>query len=222
MTYSQRVEELTKAKIVIKLLKFQINKYRGNIMKRIVLASQSPRRHELLSMVGIEHEVITSDCDENIEYNGPADMVCKLSALKAECVAELLKSKDEKALVIGSDTIVYYKDTVLGKPRDEKDAFRMLAELSGQTHSVFTGVTVIDTDDGKTETFYEETKVTFYDVSDEEILAYIATKDPLDKAGSYGVQGLGAFLVKHIEGDYFTVVGLPIAHLIRVLKKFDT
>ena len=97
----------------------------------------------------------------------------------------------------------------------------MLSELSGQTHSVFTGVTVTDTADGKTETFYEETKVTFYDVSDEEILTYIATKDPLDKAGSYGVQGLGAFLVKKIEGDYFTVVGLPIAHLIRVLKQFD-
>ena len=97
----------------------------------------------------------------------------------------------------------------------------MLSELSGQTHSVFTGVTVIDTETNKAETFYEETKVEFYDVSDEEILNYIATKDPLDKAGSYGVQGLGAFLVKRIEGDYFTVVGLPIAHLIRVLKCFE-
>lgn len=191
-------------------------------MKKIVLASQSPRRHELLSMVGIDHEVITSDCDENIEYKGPADMVSKLSALKAGSVAEVLKKRGEKAIVIGSDTIVYFKDTVLGKPIDEKDAFRMLSELSGQTHSVFTGVTVIDTELDMSETFYEETKVAFYDVSDEEILNYIATKDPLDKAGSYGVQGRGAFLVKRIEGDYFTVVGLPIAHLIQVLKHFES
>lgn len=190
-------------------------------MKKIVLASQSPRRHELLSMVGIDHEVITSDCDENIEYKGPADMVSKLSALKAGSVAEVLKKRGEKAIVIGSDTIVCFKDTVLGKPKDEKDAFHMLSELSGHTHSVFTGVTVIDNENDKTESFYEETKVTFYDVSDEEILNYIATKDPLDKAGSYGVQGRGAFLVKRIEGDYFTVVGLPIAHLIRVLKQFE-
>ena len=139
-------------------------------MKRIVLASQSPRRHELLSMVGIDHEVITSDCDENIEYRDPADMVSKLSALKAGSVADELKNRGEKAIVIGSDTIVYFKDAVLGKPKDEKDAFRMLSELSGQTHSVFTGVTVIDTETNKAETFYEETKVEFYDVSDEEIL----------------------------------------------------
>ena len=191
-------------------------------MKRIVLASQSPRRHELLSMVGIKHEVITSDCDENIEYKDPADMVCKLSALKADSVAALLKKDSEKALVIGSDTIVYFNDAVLGKPKDEEDAFRMLSELSGNTHSVFTGVTVIDTEEGKRETFYEETKVSFYAVTEEEIKNYIATKDPLDKAGSYGVQGLGAFLVKRIEGDYFTVVGLPIAHLIQVLKHFES
>ena len=191
-------------------------------MKRIVLASQSPRRHELLSMVGIKHEVITSDCDENIEYKDPADMVCKLSALKADSVAALLKKDSEKALVIGSDTIVYFNDAVLGKPKDEEDAFRMLSELSGNTHSVFTGVTVIDTEDGKRETFYEETKVSFYAVTEEEVKNYIATKDPLDKAGSYGVQGLGAFLVKRIEGDYFTVVGLPIAHLIQVLKHFES
>ncbi len=193
-------------------------------MKRIVLASKSPRRHELLSMVGIEHEVITSDCDENIEYKGPSDMVCRLSELKAQSVADLLKedknAAKEEHIVIGSDTIVYYDGEVLGKPKDEMDAFRMLSELSGNTHSVFTGVTIIRTSDHKTETFYEETKVTFYAVSEDEIRDYIATKDPLDKAGSYGVQGLGAFLVKRIEGDYFTVVGLPLAHLIQSLKAF--
>lgn len=205
-------------------------------MKKIILASKSPRRHELLSMVGIEHEVITSDCDENIDCSGPADMVCKLSELKAESVAQLLKNNrlakddspgiretmkqtaDDGRLIIGSDTIVYFDGEVLGKPRDPEDAFQMLHRMAGNIHSVFTGVTVIDTAAGRKETFYEETRVTFYDVSDEEIRDYIATGDPLDKAGSYGVQGLGAFLVKRIEGDYFTVVGLPLAHLIRVLK----
>lgn len=193
-------------------------------MRKIILASASPRRHELLTMVGIEHEVITSDCNENIDYDGPADMVCKLSARKAGSVVKILTEKvadtDSDALVIGSDTIVYYNGKILGKPADEADAFQMLRDLSGNTHSVFTGVTVIETGSGRKETFYEETKVTFYDVTDQEILDYIATKDPLDKAGSYGIQGLGAFLVKRIEGDYFTVVGLPLAHLIRILKFF--
>ena len=187
-------------------------------MKKIILASQSPRRHELLDMVGIEHAVITSYCDENIVSDGPADMVLKLSEIKAEGVAKNLSGD---LLVIGSDTIVYFNGEVLGKPKNPEDAFRMLTELSGNTHSVFTGVTVIDVKEGRRESFYEETKVTFYDVDEEEIRAYIATKDPLDKAGSYGVQGLGAFLVKRIEGDYFTVVGLPLAHLIRVLRSFS-
>ena len=189
-------------------------------MKRIVLASKSPRRHELLDMVGISHEVITSDCDENIAYSGPDDMVLKLSRIKAQSVAEELKMKNEDAVVIGSDTIVYFDGKVLGKPKDPEDAFDMLTSLSGNTHSVFTGVTLIDTANGRSESFYEETKVTFYDVTEEEIRDYIATGDPLDKAGSYGVQGRGAFLVKRIEGDYFTVVGLPIAHLIRILRVF--
>ncbi|MBR3243540.1 MAG: septum formation inhibitor Maf [Parasporobacterium sp.] len=201
-------------------------------MRRIILASKSPRRHELLEMVGIPHEVITSDCDENISSSSPSDMVCKLSSLKAGAVAEALTSHRQKSddgketsidsfLVIGSDTIVYLNGTVLGKPRDEKDAFRMLSELSGNTHSVFTGVTLFDTAAGRKETFFEETKVTFYDVTEKEIADYIKTGDPLDKAGSYGIQGRGAFLVKRIEGDFFTVVGLPVAHLIRTLKEFD-
>ena len=189
-------------------------------MKKIVLASQSPRRHELLDMVGIRHEVITSDCDEHISYTGPDDMVLKLSHLKAESVAEELKKQKEDAVVIGSDTIVYFDGQVLGKPEDPEDAYRMLSELSGNSHSVFTWVTLIDTATGKSESFYEETKVIFYDVTEEEIRDYIATGDPLDKAGSYGVQGRGAFLVKRIEGDYFTVVGLPVAHLVRVLRNF--
>lgn len=189
-------------------------------MKKIVLASKSPRRHEILEMSGIEHEVITSECEEDIEAESPSELVMQLSARKAGAVSELLKDSKAEAVVIGSDTIVYFEGKVLGKPADESEAFRMLSALSGNTHSVFTGVTLMDTASGKEETFFEETKVTFYEVEEEEIRAYIETGDPMDKAGSYGVQGRGAFLVKRIEGDYFTVVGLPVAHLIRVLRTF--
>ncbi|MCQ2512054.1 MAG: Maf family protein [Lachnospiraceae bacterium] len=188
-------------------------------MSKIILASASPRRREILQLVDLEFDVIISDCDENIEYDGPADMVEKLSYRKAKNVADKLP-KSEEHLVIGSDTIVYFNGKVLGKPKEETEAFQMLHEMVGNTHVVYTGVSVIDTKTGKTEIFHEKTEVEFYDVSDEEIRQYIATKDPLDKAGAYGVQGKGAFLVKGIRGDYFTVVGLPIAHLIRVLKNF--
>ena len=189
-------------------------------MEKIILASASPRRRELLTMVRLPFDVIVSDCDENISYDGPEDMVRKLSLRKAENVAEKLREDTKTHLVIGSDTIVYFQNVILGKPKDEEDAFRMLKELSGHTHVVYTGVTVIDTATGRTESFCEATKVEFYPVTDEEIQAYIGTGDPMDKAGSYGVQGLGAFLVKRIEGDYFTVVGLPVAHLLQLLRTF--
>lgn len=192
-------------------------------MKKIILASQSPRRREILKLVNMDFDVIPSDCDENIDYDSPSDMVCKLSFIKANDIALKIK-KDEpntQHIVIGSDTTVLFEGEVLGKPKNKQDAFEMLKRMSGQTHIVYTGVSVIDTLNNKTETFFEETKVTFYDVTDEEINNYIETGDPMDKAGAYGVQGLGAFLVKKVEGDYFTVVGLPIAHLLQVLKNFN-
>ena len=191
-------------------------------MEKIILASASPRRKEILTLVGLMFDVVVSDCDENISYVSPEDMVKKLSCRKAENVAEKLKGEKEPHLVIGSDTVVYFQGKILGKPKDKDDAFRMLKELSGQTHVVYTGVTVIDTASGRIDTFCEATKVEFYPVSDEEIKNYIATGDPLDKAGSYGVQGLGAFLVKRIEGDYFTVVGLPVAHLLQLLRTYSS
>lgn len=190
-------------------------------MKKIILASASPRRHELLNLVNLKHEIRISDCEENIAYKDPADMVSRLSLIKASAVAKQLQMPEEKdALVIGADTIVFFKDKVLGKPKDKQEALAMLRALSGNTHTVFTGVSVIDAASGQTETFYEETKVTFYEFTDEELAAYVDSGDPMDKAGAYGVQGPGAFLVKKVKGDYFTVVGLPVAHLLQVLKKF--
>ena len=190
-------------------------------MEKIILASASPRRKELMTMASLSFDVIVSDCDETIEYDGPEDMVRKLSLLKAKDVAEKIQKKEtEPHIVIGADTIVYFQNQILGKPKNEEDAFRMLQAMSGKTHTVYTGVTLIDTASSQTETFCEATKVEFYDVTDGDIRAYIATGYPLDKAGSYGVQGRGCFLVKRIEGDYFTVVGLPIAHLLRILKKY--
>ena len=223
-------------------------------MQKIILASASPRRRELMAMAGLSFDVLVSDCDENIAYDGPADMVQKLSLRKAQNVARKLtqaaegqhttptqqaavpqaaegqhttptqqaaapQAAAEQHLVIGADTIVYFQNQILGKPKDAEDAFHILTAMAGQTHTVYTGVTIIDTATSSTTTFYEATKVEFYDVTEDEIKAYIATGDPLDKAGSYGVQGRGAFLVRRIEGDYFTVVGLPIAHLIRELRK---
>ncbi len=191
-------------------------------MEKIILASASPRRKELMTMAGLAFDVIVSDCEENISYEGPEDMVKKLSLLKAKDVADKIRQTEtDPHLVIGADTIVFFHDQILGKPKNTEDAFSMLKAMSGNIHTVYTGVTIIDTANNRTDTFYEETKVEFYEVTDEEIRNYIATGDPMDKAGSYGVQGRGCFLVKRIEGDYFTVVGLPIAHLLKELAKMD-
>jgi len=187
-------------------------------MKKIILASKSPRRREILSMAGLEFSVIPSDCDEGINESSPGELVSKLSALKANDIASRIK---EDCYIIGSDTIVYFDGVVMGKPKNKEEAFRMLKILNGQTHSVYTGVTVIDRVSGQTETFFEKTDVTFWNVSDPEIIQYVNSGDPMDKAGGYGIQGIGTFLVQKINGDYFTVVGLPISHLLRVLKELE-
>lgn len=198
-------------------------------MKKIILASQSPRRRELLSLVNLDFEVIPSECDEETVSSSPEQLVKNLSKLKCRDVAEKIMKKkivpenpsNEGYYVVGADTIVVYNGQILGKPLDEADAFWMLSSLSGKVHTVYTGVTVIDTKTGKGRTFFEKTEVKFIDADEDEIRAYIETGDPMDKAGSYGVQGLGAFLVERINGDYFTVVGLPLSRLLRVLKKFE-
>ncbi|WP_096198859.1 Maf family protein [Bacillus sp. FJAT-45350] len=184
-------------------------------MKPFLLASGSPRRKELLEQAHLSFSVKTSSIEEFVDPNlTPADVVQSLSLQKAEAVAKVNKD----AVVLGSDTVVVLDNEILGKPRDESDAKSMLQKLSGSTHKVFTGVAITDSE--TTKTFYSETNVTFYELSDEEIDFYIATDNPLDKAGSYGIQDFGATFVKEIHGDYFAVVGLPIASTVKELKAF--
>ena len=170
-----------------------------------------------MSLSGLSFEIDAPDCDERIEGSvSPEEYVKELSLRKCRAAASL----HPDALVIGADTIVCYRDRILGKPADAKEAFRMLTELSGQIHEVFTGVTVTDTAGARTETFCERTEVEFYNLTAEEIREYVNTKEPVDKAGAYGIQGRGALLVRRISGDYCNVVGLPLARLVRILKTF--
>ena len=178
----------------------------------IVLASASPRRRELLEKAGVDFTVRVSQAEEHIEPGTPPhEAVMQLAMQKAQAVAR--ECPDD--LVIGADTVVVLDGEILGKPADEADAARMLRRLSGQTHTVYTGVCLVRA--GKTETFFEQTQVTFYPLTDDEIAAYVATGEPMDKAGAYGIQGRGCTLVREIRGDYFNVVGLPVAALYRRL-----
>jgi septum formation protein len=180
----------------------------------IILASQSPRRKELLHFITDDFIVKTADVDETLP-NGiaPDEAVKYLSAKKAE------PFNDGEAIVIGADTVVSIDGKILGKPASAQEAHDMLALLSGRQHSVFTGVTVAKGEQ-KT-TFAVETKVKFFDLSESDINRYIATNEPMDKAGAYGIQGYGSLLVESINGDYFNVVGLPIGKLNQILTNFD-
>ena len=190
----------------------------GSFMKRLILASGSPRRRELMSQVGLDFTVVTSDADENIKEMEPEDYVRELSAIKAQSVLEQYADKEDSVIVIGADTIVYHKGEILTKPEDEEDAFRILKSLEGQIHQVYTGVTICSAH--KNVSFYEKTDVWVYDMTDEEIRDYISTGEPMDKAGAYGIQGKFAAYIKGIEGDYNNVVGLPVARLVHELKVF--
>ena len=180
----------------------------------IILASKSPRRKELLSFITTDFTVKSADVDETLPQGITPDKAVEyLSKIKAEPL------KNENDIVIGADTVVALDGKILGKPRDEADAFATLKMLSGKEHSVFTGVSVIKGE--KIETFSVQTKVKMFELTDEEIEEYIETAEPFDKAGSYGIQGKGSLLVEKIDGDYFNVVGLPISRLNRVLKLFN-
>lgn len=181
---------------------------------RVILASQSPRRRELLTLVGITHEVQPADIDETyLAGEKPAPHAERLARGKCAVIAE----REPDALVIGSDTIVVVDGEVLGKPKDEGDAAHMLRRLSGRTHIVVTAVAVAWR--GQTKSAVEEVNVTFHSLSDDDIAAYIATREPMDKAGAYGIQGFGATIVERVDGDYFAVMGLPLQLVIRELRE---
>lgn len=181
--------------------------------EQLVLASASPRRKELLAMLGVPFQVITSDVEEtSVQANSAAEYVKEVALLKTRDVAK----KCLNQCVIGADTIVVYNDQILHKPKSHKEAVAHLKQLRGNRHAVMTAVAIILAD-GTEHAFVEKTDVLFKDVSDEMIEAYVKTKDPFDKAGGYGIQTSGALLVDRIEGDYNNVVGLPMASLVQKL-----
>ena len=193
-------------------------------MREWILASKSPRRRELLQFLNTSFEVLVHDTDESIDAMAPADTVCELSKRKAMAVWENElpnHGNTSNKLVIGSDTVVSCEGKILGKPKDEADAFAMLTMLQSNTHEVYTGVSLVWEEDGvvKTHTFSACTSVTFYPMSEEERYAYISTGDCMDKAGAYGVQSKAAPYVKEIHGDYNNVVGLPVAMLYQEMKQ---
>ena len=188
-------------------------------MKRIILASQSPRRRELLTQIGLKFEVIPSTVEEVITSANPVEVVQELAQQKARDVAEVAgrEMAKDSLLVIGADTIVVYEGKILGKPEDKEDAVRMLTMLQGKEHSVYTGVALLS---GEQEiVFAEETRVQMCPMTPEEILWYVNTGEPMDKAGAYGILGLCARFIRQIQGDYNNVVGLPVGRIYQELKK---
>lgn len=186
-------------------------------MKSIILASASPRRKELMTQVGLTFRVQPSNKDEIITKNNPEEIVKEISYQKAK---EVFENGHEQDIVIGADTIVIYEGNILGKPKDEAEAYAMINRLQGNTHQVYTGVSVIWKQENNTHVlaFAERTDVELFPMSDKEIREYVDTKEPFDKAGGYGIQGCFASFVKRINGDYNNVVGLPVARLYQELK----
>ena len=186
-------------------------------MKKIILASQSPRRRELLGRLVPEFEVMADSAEEvMIPGERPEDTVRRLARQKAEHVAG---RAGRDALVVAADTVVALDNRILGKPRDAAEAFSMLSALSGNTHRVYTGLAVMDAAAGRAAVELEATEVRFRALSEAEIRAYIRSGEPMDKAGAYGIQELGALFVEGIAGDYFNVVGLPLCRLGKILKE---
>jgi septum formation protein len=189
----------------------------------LVLASASPRRKELLTQAGYEFKVVPANIPEDRRLNeDPTVFVTRLAQQKAQAIFGQLSeaSAEQEILVLGADTIVVVAQEIFGKPIDPEDAARMLRLLSGRTHQVITGVCLIARE--KTEVVAQTTAVTMRDISDEEIAAYIATKEPMDKAGAYAIQGFAARWIPRIEGCYFNVVGLPLARVARMLDGFSS
>lgn len=201
-------------------------------MYRLVLASKSPRRKEILSQIGLEFDIVVSQKDEVITCNMPSDIVKELSEQKAKDVYKHIieEYKDnvvnnnlqQSRIIIAADTIVSIDDMILGKPKDRQEAFDMINRIQGREHSVYTGVTLLifNYDKYDIKTFYEETKVNVYNMSEEMINRYLDMGDYKDKAGAYGIQGNFSAYVRSIEGDYYTVVGLPISRIVYELREY--
>ncbi|PLS01303.1 Maf family protein [Neobacillus cucumis] len=182
-------------------------------MQSLILASSSPRRKELLETLRLTFAISSSEVDESFDPKLSAEeVVMELAERKAQVVFQ----KNSDAFVIGSDTVVVADHQILGKPADEAEAISMLKRLSGRQHEVYTGVAIVSPTG--TRKFYERTEVWFWELTDEDIHAYVQSGEPFDKAGAYGIQQLGSMLVKKINGDYFSVVGLPVSRTIRELK----
>ena len=182
---------------------------------KVILASASPRRREILEMLGLNAEIVPAEGEEHIPAElEPGEAAAAVSAGKAREVHERRPDGD---IVIAADTIVVLDGEIFGKPRDRESAFNMLRSLSGRTHEVYTGLCVIA--GGRERTEYEKTEVTFRTLDDDEITAYINSGEPMDKAGAYGIQGRGALLAERIDGDFFNVMGLPVCRLGKLLKK---
>ncbi len=189
------------------------------MVQQVILASQSPRRQELLSQTGLEYIVEPSMVEERITKTAPWDVVMELSEQKALDVFS--NHTDENVLVIGADTVVAYENRILGKPHSKEEAVEMLKMLQGNIHQVYTGVSIIWTSNRRAHTFCEKTEVEFYPMTNEEIHSYVESGDCMDKAGAYGIQTQFCVYVKQIRGDYNNVVGLPIARLYHELKRMN-
>ena len=212
-----------------------------SMKKRIILGSASPRRRELLEQIGLEFEIVVSDAREHYKSTRPEEIVRELALMKAEHVAKEVERREKEraeqasipgldtgeahlrnVVILGADTIVVRDGQILGKPSDEEAAFSMLKSLQGRMHQVYTGVAVLDFDGSgslRTIGHAEETKVYVHEMTDEEIRRYIAAGESMDKAGAYGVQGRFAAFIDRIEGDYYNVVGLPVAYLYHTVKE---
>jgi septum formation protein len=187
---------------------------------KIVLASNSPRRREILSQLKINFEVVPSSFEETLINMEPFELVEHFAYMKALDVYEKLKSQlTEETYILGSDTIVYC-NKIMGKPKSDEDAYQMLKTLSHREHQVISGLSIIQGSTGKTITMHDTTKVWIRELEDREIMNYISSGEPSDKAGAYAIQGLGSLFVEGIQGCYFNVVGLPINKLFEIMKKF--
>lgn len=186
-------------------------------MKELILASSSPRRHELLKQLGLDFRTLVCQVDETPPPGvSPFELVELLAVRKAMAVARML----DAGIVIGADTVVVWHGQVLGKPSSREDAMEMLRRLQGSVHEVYTGVALVDADSRRVLIEHEKTRVLFRSVDEEEIRRYVATGEPLDKAGAYAVQGLAAIFIRRLEGCYTNVVGLPLYRLAEMLKQF--